>query len=134
MLWSVARNLLKSGSLTSPFLYFWEFCERCRVRDGYRIGRIVRFWDFVEFENHFQSVLDLRFRRSSVAANAFFHLERSKFREGDSAFGDFRDDGSAGLGYGDARFYVGREKEGFYAANLRLVGVAKFADVPADFH
>lgn len=132
MLWSVARNLLMSGRLTSPFLYFWKFRERCRVGDGYGIGRIVRFGDFVEFENHFQSVLNLRFRRSPVAAYALFHLERSELREGDSAFGDFRDDGSAGLGYGDPRFDVGREKEGFYAANLWLVGVAKFADVAAN--
>lgn len=134
MLWSVVRNLLKSERLTRPFLYFWEFREGCGIRDGYGIRRIVRFWNFIELENHFQSVLNLGFRRASVTADAFFYLERSEFREGDSAFRDFRDYRSAGLRYGDTGFDVGREKEGFYAANFRLVGVAEFADVAADFH
>ena len=128
------RNLLTGRSLTSPILYFWKFRERCRVRDGYGIGSIVRFGDFVEFENHFQRVLHLRFGRPAVPADALFYLERSEFGQGDSALGDFGDDGTACLGYGDSRFDVGREKQGFDAANLRLVGVAEFADVAADFH
>lgn len=120
--------------MTSPILYFWKFRERCRIRDRYGICGIVRFGDFVEFENHLQGVLNLGLRRPSVAADAFFHLQGSEFRERYPAFGDFGDDRPAGLRYGDSRFDVGRKEERFYAANLRLVRVAKFADVAADFH
>lgn len=120
--------------MTRPILYFWRFRERSRVRNGYGIGRVVRFRDFVELENHFQSVLDLGFRSAAVSADALFHLQRSEFRERDPPFGDFGDDGSSGLRYGDSRLDVGREEERFYAADFRLVRVAKFADVAADFH
>lgn len=131
---SVHPNLPIRDRLTSRFLYFWKFRERCRVRDGYGIGRIVRLGDFVELENHFQSVLNLGFRSAAVAANALFYLERSELGEGDAAFGDFGDDGSTGLCHGDSRFDVGREEQGFYTADLRLVGIAKFADVAANLH
>lgn len=107
----VMRNLsMALNDRKSTFLYFWEFRERRRIRDGYGIGRIVRLGDFVELENHFQGILDLGFRSASVAADAFFHLERSEFGERNAAFGNFCDYRSSGLGYGDAGFDVGREK------------------------